>query len=885
MNSCHNKEFALVAEESSQQWYRTLWKRFLSFVLRVCRMDKRLQRETNLTARVRTLNFLESIWQHRVWDFVDTLEGVWPNLAVYGEMTADEAIDQGNLAYWGTDETLQTGQGNDSTDHDVAEADSDDDGAFTDEDAYSDNGELDDEGCDDSGYASDGHDRDCPGVRLRTVLTEDSETAMSAYTEFLELLFQFNVTLITEPFIDGLPDSTLLFRFSGILGFSSDGRRFLLAREYCPRLSPLIYIQRLLFLELALPIQPYKAAGISSRPREDQLKRLNEIRGTYMITGSQSPFAELVSLRDAGRNICRTEPPAFILRWSDDDSTVHFGPERSLSMESFRMLADHFITRAEKLCAKLMLGVEQEVDLPRMRDDMTKSDYGYSFIKDPHNELDRPYQELLARACISPSAGLSRHGQWSWAGVTAYLRDAEKLEEMLAGALYTACGQVPRLRELLSLEHENGPLSKGSMSLWNGSVIYVIRHHKAKRQTNREFYVARFLPARLGVIMCRYLACIRRLSDMLRRERYGHLYRNHPPTQSRLLFHSNNDAWKPSRLTSILKRATLELWGFPVNARLYRQIAIGITEKHVREVHLPFNRHDDTSSRADLNVAFPWQGGHRPLQRGITYGLDGAFPHQLQPALLRAYEWASTRWHEFIKQPSKALPPQDPLILTSEQPQEKRDKRRFIPFIEEVDSFISDSCSIKRRKLAGTRLFDTQQVQAATTEPSLATPDGTSSLALSSVISPGSQPTPKAGGRLRLDNLVCILHEHNILICLICQAAIRPGEAIERHFRKSHGAKKDTLRRILSFCRGWSFEDPRNVILPRDKTPPIPELKKLPGYNCKECGFKTINRTGMLCHFSKSPHISPKSEEPRWTMETLQTFCGSGYARYWIVSE
>jgi hypothetical protein len=59
----------------------------------------------------------------------------------------------------------------------------------------------------------------------------------------------------------------------------------------------------------------------------------------------------------------------------------------------------------------------------------------------------------------------------------------------------------------------------------------------------------------------------------------------------------------------------------------------------------------------DLNVAPAWQSGHRPLQRGTTYGLDGAYPTQLQPALLRAYEWASTRWHEFLHQPSKVMPP------------------------------------------------------------------------------------------------------------------------------------------------------------------------------------------------------------------------------------
>lgn len=60
-----------------------------------------------------------------------------------------------------------------------------------------------------------------------------------------------------EPVADGEPSSTLLLRFSGILGFSADCRSFLLARQYCPQLFPLIYIQRLLFLERALPVRAY----------------------------------------------------------------------------------------------------------------------------------------------------------------------------------------------------------------------------------------------------------------------------------------------------------------------------------------------------------------------------------------------------------------------------------------------------------------------------------------------------------------------------------------------------------------------------------------------------------------------------------------------------
>jgi hypothetical protein len=67
-----------------------------------------------------------------------------------------------------------------------------------------------------------------------------------------------------------------------------------------------------------------------------------------------------------------------------------------------------------------------------------------------------------------------------------------------------------------------------------------------------------------------------------------------------------------------------------------------------------------------VNVAYAWQSGHRPLQRANTYGLDGAFPTHLQPSLLRVYEWVSTRWHEFLIQPSKDSP-SSPVAGTAER--------------------------------------------------------------------------------------------------------------------------------------------------------------------------------------------------------------------------
>ncbi|KAH8598381.1 hypothetical protein B0O99DRAFT_659955 [Bisporella sp. PMI_857] len=120
------------------------------------------------------------------------------------------------------------------------------------------------------------------------------DDAGSAVDELLELVFQSSITFSTEKFVDSQPSSSLLVYFSGILGFSVDGQSFLPAKKYTPHLSAFIYIQRLLFLEHALPLRPYPHLGIPRR--------------------SLSPLEEFQSLRDFGRVIACTDPPFFLLR-------------------------------------------------------------------------------------------------------------------------------------------------------------------------------------------------------------------------------------------------------------------------------------------------------------------------------------------------------------------------------------------------------------------------------------------------------------------------------------------------------------------------------------------------------------------------------------------
>ncbi len=128
----------------------------------------------------------------------------------------------------------------------------------------------------------------------------------STQIEFLELLFQLSITLSKQELNDGNACSTLLVYFSGIFGFSSENQHFRLAREFCPSLSGIIYIQRLPFLEYSLPLFGYSSITVLQRPRAQQLEHFKERCGHYIVAGSPSALAELFSLRSFGYKIGKT---------------------------------------------------------------------------------------------------------------------------------------------------------------------------------------------------------------------------------------------------------------------------------------------------------------------------------------------------------------------------------------------------------------------------------------------------------------------------------------------------------------------------------------------------------------------------------------------------
>jgi orsellinic acid/F9775 biosynthesis protein OrsD len=131
---------------------------------------------------------------------------------------------------------------------------------------------------------------------------------------------------------------------------------------------------------------------------------------------------------------------------------------------------------------------------------------------------------------------------------------------------------------------------------------------------------------------------------------------------------------------------------------------------------------------------------------------------------------------------------------------------------------------------------------------------------------------------------ISYLQCHQIIICVKCQTAVRPGNGFETHWRHRHQLHGHSLQALLHYLSTLTVRDPRQVYLPPRGSRVIPELgAPLRGFSCPDCEFLTVNKKNWQRHTSQNHHGggSPATQH----MVKLQTFSRGRHARYWVVHD
>jgi hypothetical protein len=196
-------------------------------------------------------------------------------------------------------------------------------------------------------------------------------------------------------------------------------------------------------------------------------------------------------------------------------------------------------------------------------------------------------------------------------------------------------GQPARGTEIIGLQHTNSKFHR-NVFIEDGLVALVTSYHKGYTCTGSTKIIHRYLPKELSELVVYYLWIIHPFLREL-----DLLIPGSKPLGSSFLWPDGEGSWNSQRLSTILKRETINAFKAPMTIPIYRHVAIAISRRHLNGGG--FKRDYDIGDRVgDLQTTHTsWTAG-----RLYARGLEEVPGHvEARRAGFRA---VSREWHNFL---------------------------------------------------------------------------------------------------------------------------------------------------------------------------------------------------------------------------------------------
>ena len=117
-----------------------------------------------------------------------------------------------------------------------------------------------------------------------------------------------------------------------------------------------------------------------------------------------------------------------------------------------------------------------------------------------------------------------------------------------------------------------------------------------------------------------------------------------------------DECWGGKHLSRIMEQASAGYIGVPgLSVWSYRHFAAIVMKRLLKKIAGFFQVGEDDNSEWAQQYAkergkdvYAWQMGHTRTTNSMIYGLDAAYPSQMQPELLDEYCWISGEWQEWL---------------------------------------------------------------------------------------------------------------------------------------------------------------------------------------------------------------------------------------------
>ena len=140
-----------------------------------------------------------------------------------------------------------------------------------------------------------------------------------------------------------------------------------------------------------------------------------------------------------------------------------------------------------------------------------------------------------------------------------------------------------------------------------------------------------------------------------------------------------------------------------------------------------------------------------------------------------------------------------------------------------------------------------------------------------------AQPIPQ-----ELSQLVALNVKYSVLICVNskCKYAMEPT-AISRHLRDRHKTPIKLQKQVDQYVAAFLFEyNYKTVLLPQDGSALQLVIPIVGGFACKDCPFKTRDRSTIRKHANKAHDKKRAADKDIFQAAQLQSWFGEKRERY-----
>jgi len=207
----------------------------------------------------------------------------------------------------------------------------------------------------------------------------------------------------------GLYDSPLM-HYLAVRGVDAQAKALRSAFTYTPILGRVLWIVRLVMLEIAVPLKAWPALGLESKAEIKSIpNRIHELRKQHLCEGSYSPTSSILSQLAMGKKYNQTHQSPANIHWSDDEQTIFYKSE-PVELGKVHTMCKVITGELEELVQDLAFNQPvAAIDLSRIVDSMAWSpefrQLGFSFIHHVKNQDQTNvggFRYLFEQASVQP---------------------------------------------------------------------------------------------------------------------------------------------------------------------------------------------------------------------------------------------------------------------------------------------------------------------------------------------------------------------------------------------------------------------------------------------------------------------------------------------------